>query len=57
MEILLVALGIGFLCMIAIIIFAVASKSKESTVYVPVSNGKKTKNGSIKKCDIEGFLN
>lgn len=57
MELLFVAIILGFICALVVIGIALFSKQKGRTVYVPMaqSNRSKTK-GSIKNCDIEGFL-
>lgn len=55
MELLLVAIIIGILCMTGVVLFCLFSRSKESTVYC-VNSGRKTSRGSVKNCNIEGFL-
>lgn len=55
MELLFVAIIIGILCAIGVVLFCLFSRSKESTVYC-VNSGRKTSRGSVKNCNIEGFL-
>lgn len=55
MELLFVAIGIGFICMIAIILFCLCSRSKERYVYCRESKQFKGK-GSVKNVHIEGFM-
>lgn len=55
MELLLVAIGIGFLCAISLIIFCVDSKNKENTIYCKECKQNNTK-GTVKNVNIEGFL-
>lgn len=55
MELLFAAIIIGVLCMIGVIVFCLSSRLKESTVYC-VNSGRKTSRGSVKTCNIEGFL-